>query len=42
MIRNIVVEFRTWEAYNVEDEEEAIRQAKAEHGDEIEILAVRG
>lgn len=38
--RNFVVEFKTWDSYNVKTKEEAIEQCKRDNGDNIEIIDV--
>lgn len=40
-IRNFVVRYETWEAYNVKSKEEAIAKAKADFGNDIEIIEVQ-
>lgn len=40
-IKNWVIEYEDWDAYNCETEEEAIEEFKKEHGD-VTILCVKG
>lgn len=40
MIRNWVVKYESWDAYNAETEEEAIAMFKKDHPDTDEIIEV--
>ena len=39
-VRNFVVKFQDWQGYNCKTKEEAIKKAKDDYGDDIEIISV--
>lgn len=39
-LKNFVIEFKDWDAYNAESKEEAIKKFRADHGNDAEITDI--